>query len=278
MRRFFAVAAWLLAFCVPAFAAAEPGRLSGRVTDQQSLPLPGVAITLLGASGATVATTITDEDGIFTIDAPPGRYAVRAELSGFDPLTRPGIDATANPVNLTLTLRLATFQEQVTVAADGPSPVVGTPTPNAPVSVTRAVIDNGMLPNSQYDDVLPLLPNILRGPDGQISVAGSRAPEGALVVNGVNATDPVIGAPGLMLPIEAVDSVEVFAGGYPADLGLATGGITSVHTRSGADTFHMTASSFFPRLRFINGKLSGIDSWEPNIGASGPIDRDRSYF
>lgn len=277
MRRFVAVAVWLLVLCASAYAGPEPAQVSGRITDPQTLPLPGVSISLLSSAGTTVATTITDEDGIFTIDAPPGAYQIHAELSGFEPLTQSNVDA-SRPATLTLTLRLATLHEQVTVAPEPVSPVIGVTAPNAPVSVTRSVIDNGMLPNSQYDDVLPLLPNVVRGPDGQISVGGSRAPEGALVVNGVNATDPVIGAPGLMLPIEAVDSVEVFAGGYPADLGLATGGITSVHTRSGADTFHMTASSFFPRLRFINGKVSGIDSWEPNIGASGPIDRDRIYF
>ena len=45
--------------------------------------------------------------------------------------------------------------------------------------MTRDVIDGAMrFPNSQYDDVLALMPNVIRGPDGQISVAGRARPRG----------------------------------------------------------------------------------------------------
>jgi len=35
------------------------------------------------------------------------------------------------------------------------------------------------------------------------------------------------------LAFEAVDSLGVFSGGYSAELGRATGGVTSAHTRTG---------------------------------------------
>src|SRR5690349_10530357 len=210
-------------------AASEP-TIHGHIVDDQGLSLPGVTVTLSATAGSVVATRTTDEDGVFAFEAPPGRYSLHAELTGFQALDR---GVTAGDQAITLTMHLGNYHEQVNVAAEA-APVVGDAEPNAPVAVTRAVLDNGMLPNSQYDDVLPLLPNVVRGPDGQISVGGARAPEGALVVNGINATEPVAGGPGLLLPIEAVDSIDVFSGGYPANLGLATGGITAVHTRSGA--------------------------------------------
>ena len=162
--------------------------------------------------------------------------------------------------------RSPTFEERVTVTAAPTVPVIGDAAPDAPVIVTREVIDSAMLPNSQYDDVLTLMPNVVRGPDGFISVAGARASQGALLVNGVNATDPITGAPGVMLPIEAVDGVQVYSGGYPATFGLATGGVTSVVTRSGADRLHMSANSFFPRMLFADGGIQGIEFWEPNAG------------
>ncbi len=256
------------------FAASQ---LSGRVSDPGGLPLPGVMLTL-DSPPAAPRTAITDADGAFRFDVPAGRYTLRADLAGFQSVTRSSVNVGADPVVLDLTLQLAAFEERVVVSAEGALPMMGDPQPDAPATVTRELIDNGMLPNSQYDDVLPLLPNVVRGPDGLISVAGARAPQGALLVNGLNDTDPISGEPGVMLPLEAVDSVEVFSAGYPADLGRATGGVTSVHTRSGSDTLHMTASSFFPRLRFINGGLHGIDSWEPNIGASGPVVKGRVFF
>jgi hypothetical protein len=157
-------------------------------------------------------------------------------------------------------------------------PMMGRPAPEAPITVTREVFDSAMLPNSQYDDVLPLMPNVVRGPDGLISVAGARASQGALLVNGFNETDPITGNPGVMLPLEAIDSVQVYSGGYPAVFGRATGGVTSVVTRSGTDHLHLSANSFFPRMLFANGSIHGVEFWEPNVGASGPLVKERVYL
>jgi hypothetical protein len=88
----------------------------------------------------------------------------------------------------------------------------------------------------------------------------------------------VNGQPGVVVPIEAVDSVDVHAGGYPADFGRATGGVTSIQTRSGTNQFHMSVDSIFPRLLFENGAVHGVEYWEPNVGLSGPIVKGRLFF
>jgi hypothetical protein len=254
-------------------ASAAPAAVRGRVSDPDGLPLPGVLVTVTSASNrqAVVATATTDAQGVFTFQLAPGTYKLAADLSGFDRAEQSlsvGGDA---PPALDLRMHLASFQERVTVKADAPQTVLGDPVPAAPVTATREVVDSGMLPNSQYDDVLPLLPNVVRGPDGLISVAGASAPQGGLLVNGFNLADPLSGQAILLLPLEAIDSVEVFSGGYGAEAGRATGGVTSVHTRSGGSEWHASANSFFPRIRFIGGKAHGVDSWEPNAGFSGPL-------
>ncbi|MGE5359605.1 MAG: TonB-dependent receptor plug domain-containing protein, partial [Bacteroidales bacterium] len=182
------------------------------------------------------------------------------------------------PTVITLTLRLAAHRESIEVKGDAPQPVMGAVKPNAPVSVTREVIDTSMLPNSQYDDALALLPNVVRAPDGSLSVAGARPAQGALFVNGFNLTDPVSGQPALIIPLEAVDSMDVFTGGYSADLGRATAGVTSVHTRAGGDQFHSAVSSFVPRLHWDDGHVRGLQYWEPNLGLSGALVKGRAHF
>ncbi len=249
--------------------------LKGRLTDPDGLPLPGVVLTLAG-TGSSPRTAVTDGAGGYSFAVPAGRYAFTAELAGFETDTRT-IDVSAD-TSLDVTLHLAAHREEVTVKGEQPHPVIGQPHPDAPVTVTREVVDNGMLPNSQYDDVLPLLPNVVRGPDGLISVAGARATQGALFVNGSNETDPVNGQPGIVLPLEAVDSLDVFSGGYSAELGRATGGVTSAHTRAGADRLRSSANSFFPRFRFKDGQVEGVDYWEPNFGISGPIVKERAHY
>jgi hypothetical protein len=265
-----------LAACAAAFAdTGSPVR--GRVVDPDGLPLPGVTVTFVPVARASGPTVVTDVQGRFALTVPAGRYRLRAQLSGFEGVEQEVSVGAGSPAELDITLRLVAYHEQVTVKAEAPRPVLGEPHPDAPVTATREVVDSGMLPNSQYDDVLPLLPNVVRGPDGLISVAGASAPQGGLLVNGFNLGDPLNGEAVKLLPLEAIDSVEVFSGGYAADAGRATGGVTSVHTRSGGDVWHASANSFFPRLRFINGGLHGVDSWEPNVGVNGPLVKGRLF-
>jgi hypothetical protein len=59
----------------------SPGHLRGIVSDERGGPLPGAMVTVLGA---TMAMTVTDSQGRFSIESlPPGEYVLRAHLAGF---------------------------------------------------------------------------------------------------------------------------------------------------------------------------------------------------
>ncbi len=174
--------------------------MHGRVTDPDGLALPGVSVTLISADGS-VATATTDQGRRCHLDVASGRYHLRAALAGFRPVLLPSVLVGSDPVVADVKLSLQSFTDQVTVSAQSELPLMGDTQPDGPATVTREVIDSAMLPNSQYDDVLTLMPNVVRGPDGLISVAGARATSGALLVNGINDTDPLTGAAGVMLAI-----------------------------------------------------------------------------
>lgn len=60
---------------------ATRGRVSGSVSDERGGPLPGAMVSMLGV---TMATTIADEAGHFTLEAlPAGEYILRAHMTGF---------------------------------------------------------------------------------------------------------------------------------------------------------------------------------------------------
>jgi len=270
--------ALLFLCCLSPLAVAAPIDVSGRIVDPSGGALPGVTVTLTTVIGTELpAEAITDSQGSYTFAAEPGRYRLHAELPGFAPVDR-DVNVGVTPVRIDLQLALAAVVQEITVTAEAPRPLMDDSKPDAPVTVSREVIDNAMLPNSQYDDVLSLMPNVVRGPDGAISVGGARAPQGALFVNGINETDPVTGGAGYIIPIDAVDSMQVYSGGYPAELGRATGGVTSALTRSGADKFRMMADSALPRMLVEDGEIHGVEYWEPNIGASGHLARGHLYF
>jgi outer membrane receptor protein involved in Fe transport len=227
--------------------------------------------------GAAPITATTDMDGRFQIDLPPGTYSLSAELQGFRTLAK-SLKVDALPVALDLTMELMAVTEQVLVTAGGEQPVLSDSRAGAPAVITREVIDTAILPNNTVFDVLPLLPNVVRGPDGLISVAGARAPQGQLLIDGLSQNDPVLGESAVMLPLEAVHSVEVLSHGYPTQFGRASGGVTIVSMRPISDQLQFDANSFDPRLHFAGGGIRGIEAWEPNLGLSGPIVKGRLWF
>ena len=181
----------VLALAVAPIAAAPDTSVTGRILDQSGLPLPGVAVAV-SAEGIAARAAVADGTGHFQFDLPPGRYTLTAELSGFTPIQR-ALVVGADPVALEFTMTVA-VSEQVIVTAV-PEPIIGAPSAAAAASLPRDVIQSAMLPNNTFDDALPMLPNVVRGPDGLISVAGARAPQGQMLVNGLGQTDPVLGEP-----------------------------------------------------------------------------------
>lgn len=257
-------------------ALAAQGAISGRVVDQTDLPLPGVQVTITSSSLGPPIVKTTDEDGRFAANVPSDRYTVTAELAGFKRIDRSVVVGVAQ-VTLDLTMLVDLRGDEVMVTAPV-EPIIGDAQPMAQATVTRDVIDLAMLPNNTFDDVLPLLPNVVRGPDGMISVAGARAPQGQMVVNGLSQNDPVMGEPDIMLPLEPIGSVQVYTNEYPSEYGRATGGLTVIHMRSGDDAFHVNFNSFTPRLQLSTHGISGIEAWEPNLGMSGPLVKGRLWF
>jgi len=287
-------AIFLCTFTLARVATAAGTGVTGHVTDPSGMPLPGVLVTLSApastpaehsattddksAEDRAVVSSVTDENGEYTFDVPDGQYDLTTDLSGFQPVNR--LVVVQNGVTtVDVGLTLLSFQDSVTITAQSvPPSILAPPQPNAPVTVSRTVINAAMMPNSRYEDVLTLMPNVERGPDNRITVGGAPPSSGSLVVNGVNETDPADGLPGVVVPVDAVDSVDVHTGGYAADLGNATSGVTSIQTRAGQNQFHTSIDSFFPRLLFENGGIHGVEYWEPNVGASGPIVKGKLFF
>src|SRR5687767_1087540 len=84
---------------------AQDGVITGRITDSSGAVLPGVNLSLSGTSIMGVRTAVSDEQGGYRFGLlPPGAYALKLELQGFNTVAREGIQLTAG---FTSTLNLA---------------------------------------------------------------------------------------------------------------------------------------------------------------------------
>ncbi len=63
--------------------------------------------------------------------------------------------------------------------------------------------------NERFESSLPLIPGVVRGPDGHVNLKGTRNTQSGALVNSANVTDPVTGSPAINLPIDVVASVQV---------------------------------------------------------------------
>jgi hypothetical protein len=225
----------------------------GVVVDQTGLPLPGVTVQVL--DGATVVKTLTSEaDGTFVIDpAVPGNVIV-ASLQGFEETRVPRADAAR------ITLLIARTEETTTVVASADEPA----SPSAPL-LGNALNANTVarLPSSHFRarESLPLLPGIIRGPDGLMQLGGARAHDTPLLLDGFNIADPATGVSSVNLPFEAVRGVDVLRDPMAVTYGNLLGGMVRVDSKPGTDRFSTGVQGFIPRPRFSVpgfGRLEGI--------------------
>ena len=240
--------------------------------------LPGASLHLTSAQpGAAPLSAVTDEQGEYKFEnLAPGTYTLQVELSGFksrslNVTVGQGITM-LEPINLDV----ETVSASVNVVDS--SDALNTTEAAPKASFKQDNLQKLPLANEQLQDALPLVPGVVRGPDGLLNVKGARSSQSGALVNSANVTDPATGDFAINLPLEAVQSVEVLTNPYAAEYGQFTGAVTSVQTRSGSDKFHADAQSMFPRFRRRGGHFVGVEAFTPRVTFSGPLMKDKLKF
>jgi outer membrane receptor protein involved in Fe transport len=294
MRLQYVLAVLLTLTCATGVKAQETttGSIAGRVTDAQNLPIPGATVTIVSPQGDRTFTT--DSDGrFFAPFLTPGQYEVKVELSGFNPIDRPGIIVRLGQrVDLTLPLQVQSVTESVQVKAE--SPVIDTTS-----TTTGATLDSELLSRvpvgRRFSDALYLAPGVSSG--GQVgtanpSIAGGSGLENAYVVDGVNITNGgygalgsysiVFGSLGNGLPFDFIQQAQVKTGGYQAEFGQASGGVVNVITKSGTNRVAGSLFAYYrpdglessyDQVQTINGTVNITGTRQDDFGAEfgGPI-------
>lgn len=234
--------------------------------------VPGAKVLL---SGPAERETETDAQGKCVVpDLPAGTYAVAAQFPGLEAAqfvtVKPG-QVTQVPIQL----KPSTVKSSVQVTASAPE-VKPSSSDQSLQTIPEKVVRDAPNQNEKAEGVLPLVPGVVRGPDGHINMKGARVTQSGALVNSANATDPATGSPGLDLPIDVVASVQVISNPYDPQYGKLTGAVSTIDTKtSNYEKYHFSIQNIIPRLRVRDGTVMGIGGATPRMTVTGPLMKDR---
>ena len=222
-------------------------------------------------SGAVTNETEADADGGYVFSTlPPGRYSLEAQAPGLSGMQAVEVAAgSSTDVPLEMKIESSTT---VTVSANAS----GTQDSAAVSTISDSAVQTVPNINERFEDVLPLVPGVVRGPDGVINMKGARSSQNGSLVNNADVSDPVTGASAINLPIDVVSSVQVLSTPYDPAYSRFTGAVSNVETRTGNfNKFRMTAQNLLPRPRVRDGEWLGLEAVTPRVTFTGPVFKDR---
>ncbi len=242
--------------------------------------VPGIEVSLVrDKTPDQKRTAVTDDAGLFVFSAlPPGHYQLTIADSQFEEETYTVDLAAGQIVEHNFELRIRHIELRIEVKAEAPGTVDRTTSSTAAPPISQSTLQSAPLVNDRFQDALPLIPGVVRGPDGLIDIKGGRPDQSSTLVNSVSAADPVTGQEAINLPLDAVESVTVLPSPFSAEYGSFSSGVTEVETRSGTDHWKYLFTNFMPRPRWRNDTFMGLDSATPRLTIAGPLRKNRLYL
>ncbi len=259
--------------------AGQTGSVEGTVSTQNgSATLPGVVITILGASNQPLAQQVSDDGGRFVVSGlPAGVYHVRAELDGFNPLEREAVVAAGGIASVSLDLAINAVSEHVDVVASAPVFEAATLATSEGVPASDAQL---LVPGQGVQSSLRLITGVIQVPGGD-SIDGGRPYQAGMQLGAATLINPATNIARLSLPSDAIESVSVLPNPYEVEFGRFSSGLVVVQTRRGGDRWKTTFDNLEPALRlkrFTVVQVTGITVWQPSLEVSGPLVRGRMFL
>lgn len=270
---------WVILCCsLPRVMAQENGHATGSIEGQVFLSGIGQHQFITGAAvaarGPVLLNTETDANGKYLFaEVPPGEYTISAAFSGSKAEQTVVVDPNRK-VQLKLQIKLAEATTVRVHADDTDSNVAA-----SEGTITEKTIRDAPNLDERFETLLPLIPGVVRGPDGHINLKGASNTQAGALVNNANVTDPATGSPAINLPIDVVSSVQVISNPWDPQYGKFTGAVSSVETKTGSyEGRHFSIQNVLPRWRERGGHIVGLGAATPRMTFTGPLVRHRIAF
>jgi hypothetical protein len=276
--------------------------VSGIVNDQSGAVVPDAKITVTDIQRGTTYRTTSNQDGVYLINSLiPSTYRITAEGSGFQTyqVTSFPLEAKQEAV-LNITLQLGTAAQTVEVQSqvqmvDPSNATLGGVVNNKSIVdlplvgrniLTLMAIEPGVAPSTPNNYQSNFFTSAIRYSfNGGLESTSDFQLDGVSVLN----QSDIPGIMGLtMLPsVESVDEMRVQTNSYSASYGRSGGGITTMVTKSGTNSFHgsafeflrnnaLNANSFFSNRS--GAKIAPLHINQFGGSAGGPIIKNKTFI
>ena len=280
----------------------EVATIFGTVTDPSGAVIPGAEVTIGNQSTRLKRNSFTDSTGQYHIAGlPMGNYSVRVQKEGFQTQVREGITLTsAYSLTMNFSLAVGTQQQQLTVSGNvneidsTTSTVSGNVAEQALTELPlndrdlfkAAVLEPGVAPTPSS------APSLLSsGRAGQVSISGMRPSWTDVLIDGIDANDPVFGyspagASGLFMGLNEFAEVRVLTQTFDVEYGRNGGGVIDAVTKSGTKHFHgslfelhrdaaLDSRNYFD---LANAPIPQFVRNQFGAGVGRPLVKDRTFF
>ena len=192
--------------------AADAGKIVGTVVDKETGDLlPGANVMIIGTSMGAA----TDIYGKFIVlNVPVGTYTLQGSFMGYNTVTIENIRVNAD-LTTTVDFQLtptAIMGEAVTIVAE--KPLVQTNATN--VTRIQSFEEFKNIPARTVNAIIQLQPGVVER-DGNIYIRGGRREEIGYYLEGASTRDVLDGANRVTVIPDAVEEIQLQAGGYDAE-------------------------------------------------------------
>ena len=292
--------AWVLALLFFGFSAAsafaQSTEIDGSIQDSQRAQVSGARVSITRTETGERREALSNQEGNFAFPVVlPGHYEVRVEKDGFGTQVKTGVEALTDKITVAdFVLQPGAVQQQVEVNEAGA--LLQTES-----STVSSVIENETIVNlplldrraSQLQRLNGFVTSAGTGSGTTFAVAGGRGNNATYYIDGGTATNLLQGVETLVfdLPVDSLQEFNLTVSDYAAEYGQSGGGIISMTTKSGTNSFHGSAYTYYRTNKIaavpqfaapnpLTGKLVTSPLNYKIFGGSvgGPIVKDKTHF
>jgi hypothetical protein len=260
-----------LVSAIPIGAQAVTASITGVVTDSTGAVIGGAAVTAKDLDRGTTFSTVTDSAGSYNLaQLPVGRYEVRVADTGFETSVQPKVELVLNQVaKLDFQLKVGNVSETVEVTSA--APILQTETTSLGTVMQSEAIANLPLETRNYNQLTLLGPGaITTSPaafnTGQTSfnsgrpyINGNREQANYYLLDGMDNTEFVDNNVAYAPNPDAIEEFNLVTNNPSAEYGQFMGGVISVVTKSGTNSYHGDA------FEFLRNDVMNANEWSRNF-------------